>query len=364
LRDVSRELSGEKIQNTLFTGILDLADEIDNISSIRKTFDNVSRKINSFMPKEVVLVIEKDPKMRAFLSDGLALFNYSVENYDNNQDALVMIEELEMKNIPAIVVLDFTMSEPEDEDRGDTDMDFLQGINESYPHIPVIVITSIDNPRVKMKCLFIGASYFLVKPEIDTSGKDISNPDLDLFVEEISYYIWNVIKTRKLFLEREEITFAEEEIINYLLTDERFSLESEKSILDTSILVVDDEPEIRKTIKDYLADEGFTSIDTAGNGEEAIKEFEKGGHDVLIVDIVMPKKNGIEVLREVKSRSPSSQVIIVTGNADKNTAIAAVKLGAFDYIEKPFDYDLISKAVRKASEKKSLLDRVGLKGIA
>lgn len=364
LRDVGREFSEGRINSSLFSRVMDLADEIENISSIKKTFDNVSRKINSFMPKEVVLIIEEDPVMSAFLSEGLTRFNYGVENYRDNQDAYKRIEELEIKKIPTVVVLDLSERELEKESRGYTEMDFLQNINVSYPYIPVIVITSVDDPKIKMKCLFIGASHFIVKPGIEPLKEGISNPDLDLFVEEVSYYIWNVIKTRRLFLERKEITFAEEEIIDYLLTDEGFSPEGEKSVFDANVLVVDDEPEIRKTIKDYLGDEGFSNIDTAENGEEAIKNFEGGCHDVVIVDIAMPKKNGIEVLREIKAGSPSSQVIIITGNADKNTAIAAVKLGAFDYIEKPFDFALISRAVKKASEKKFLLDKIGLNSIS
>ena len=149
-----------------------------------------------------------------------------------------------------------------------------------------------------------------------------------------------------------------------MLKDERFSSGDEEDVFSTNIMVVDDEPEIRKVVKEYLTEEGFFNIDTAENGEEAIKQFEESGYDVVIVDIVMPKKNGIEVLREIKASSPGSQVIIITGNADKDTAIAAVRLGAFDYIEKPFDYALISKVVKKASEKKLLLDKIGLNTIS
>jgi DNA-binding NtrC family response regulator len=79
---------------------------------------------------------------------------------------------------------------------------------------------------------------------------------------------------------------------------------------------------------------------------------------VVILDIMMPKRNGIEVLRHVKAVSPSSQVIIVTGNADKDSAIAAVKLGAYDYIEKPFELDAIVLTTKRAIEKKLLLDEV------
>jgi DNA-binding NtrC family response regulator len=152
------------------------------------------------------------------------------------------------------------------------------------------------------------------------------------------------------------MTLAEDEIVNYLVANDKFSSGNEQEVLDTNILVVDDEPEIRTAIKEYLEQEGFLKIDTAENGEEAIKKFEKKRHPVVVVDIVMPKKNGIDVLRDIRARSMSSQVIIITGNADKDSAIAAVKLGAFDYIEKPFDYGLIAKVIRKASEKNLLLE--------
>lgn len=363
LKDVSRQFSESRIQSTLFTKVLDLSDEAGD-SNIKKTFDNMSKKINSFMPKEVVLIVEVDPTMSAFLSDGLTRFNYSVEIFRNNQDAFKRIEELEIKKIPPVVVQGLSITELDEDNRSCTEMDFLRKINENYPYIPLIIITSIDDPKIKTRCLFMGASHYIIKPEMASLKEGASNPDLDLFVEEISYYIWNVIKTRRLFLERREINFAEEEIVDYLLTDEKFSSGDEKDVFNANIMVVDDEPEIRKVMKEYLTEEGFLSIDTAENGEEAIKQFEESGHDVVIVDIVMPKKNGIEVLREIKASSPGSQVIIITGNADKDTAIAAVRLGAFDYIEKPFDYALISSVVKKASEKKLLLDKIGLNSIS
>jgi CheY-like chemotaxis protein len=207
-----------------------------------------------------------------------------------------------------------------------------------------------------MKSLFSGASYFMIKPDVKFAEKSASDPNLDYFIEELTYYIWNVIRMRKNFFEKEEMTLAEDEIVNYLVANDKFSSGNEQEVLDTNILVVDDEPEIRTAIKEYLEQEGFLKIDTAENGEEAIKKFEKKRHPVVVVDIVMPKKNGIDVLRDIRARSMSSQVIIITGNADKDSAIAAVKLGAFDYIEKPFDYGLIAKVIRKASEKNLLLE--------
>jgi len=138
--------------------------------------------------------------------------------------------------------------------------------------------------------------------------------------------------------------------------DNKFGLDAEK-FTGVKVLIVDDEVEIIAVIAEYLEGEGFNNLDTANNGEEAIKKFNKKEHDVIVTDIVMPKKSGIEVLRHVKAISQNSQVIIITANADKNSAITAVKLGAYDYIEKPLDLGVLSRIVMRAIEKKLLLDK-------
>lgn len=121
------------------------------------------------------------------------------------------------------------------------------------------------------------------------------------------------------------------------------------------ILIADDEDEIVKIVTECLSAEGFTSLDTARDGQEAIEKFNTIGHDLVIVDIMMPKRSGIEVLRHIKAVGPESQVIIITGNADKKSAITAVRLGAYDYIEKPFDIDSLSRVVKRAVEKRLLI---------
>ncbi len=129
----------------------------------------------------------------------------------------------------------------------------------------------------------------------------------------------------------------------------------ERKIINSRILVADDEADIIAVITEALSGEGFVNIDSASDGQKAIGAFNEKKHDVVILDIMMPKKNGIEVLRHVKAISPSSQVIIITGNADKSSAIAAVKLGAYDYIEKPFELDTIILTTKRAIEKRLLL---------
>jgi CheY-like chemotaxis protein len=128
-------------------------------------------------------------------------------------------------------------------------------------------------------------------------------------------------------------------------------------IRDATVLVVDDEESIRKAITEYLVEDGFGQVDTARDGQEALDRFMGTKHDVVIVDIAMPKRHGIDVLREVKTISPETQVIIITGRAGKDSAIAALRLGAFDYIEKPFDFAVLSKSVANGLKKKRLLEK-------
>ncbi len=126
--------------------------------------------------------------------------------------------------------------------------------------------------------------------------------------------------------------------------------------LNAAILVVDDEEAIRKAVAEYLKDDGYADVDTARDGQEALDLFEDRAYDVVVVDIAMPKQHGIEVLRRIKSASPNTQVIIMTGRAGKDSAIAALKLGALDYIEKPFDFAVLSNGVTEGIKKKRHLD--------
>jgi CheY-like chemotaxis protein/rubrerythrin len=120
---------------------------------------------------------------------------------------------------------------------------------------------------------------------------------------------------------------------------------------DAAIMVVDDEEAIRKAVAEYLRDDGYPDVDIAGDGQEALDLFEKRAYDVVVVDIAMPKQHGIEVLRRIKSVSPGTQVIIMTGRAGKDSAVAALKLGALDYIEKPFDFEVLSQSVAEGIRK-------------
>ncbi|RLE10159.1 sigma-54-dependent Fis family transcriptional regulator [Candidatus Aerophobetes bacterium] len=121
------------------------------------------------------------------------------------------------------------------------------------------------------------------------------------------------------------------------------------------ILVVDDEPLVRNFLKEVLEAEDYEVL-TTEDGLSALKEVERGGIDLVITDVRMPKMNGIELLKEVKKRSPSTLVVVITAYGTIENAVEAMKNGACDYITKPLSPEQIKLAIQKASQHKNLLN--------
>ncbi|MEE9214014.1 MAG: sigma-54 dependent transcriptional regulator [Thermodesulfobacteriota bacterium] len=119
------------------------------------------------------------------------------------------------------------------------------------------------------------------------------------------------------------------------------------------VLVVDDEPGMRDFLEIMLRKDGY-EVDTASDGAEAIDRIEQKMFDLAVVDIQMPIMNGIDVLQKINEKSPETTVIMITAYASHETAIDAMKLGAYDYITKPFKIDEIKLVIKKSLEKKRL----------
>ena len=120
------------------------------------------------------------------------------------------------------------------------------------------------------------------------------------------------------------------------------------------ILVVDDEPIVCESCKRILGEEGY-EVDIALSGQEAFEKMKRDTYDVVLTDLKMPGIDGMEVLRTLRKDYPETMVIMITGFSTVETAVEAMKLGAFDYIPKPFTPDEVSIVVKKAIERKSLL---------
>ncbi len=122
----------------------------------------------------------------------------------------------------------------------------------------------------------------------------------------------------------------------------------------SNILIIDDEKAIRKTLGEILSYEGY-QIDDAENGEEGLKKIKEKNYDVVLCDIKMPKVDGMEFLEKARVSNPDLPIIMISGHGTIETAVEAVKKGAFDYVAKPPDLNRLLITIRNAMDKQTLV---------
>lgn len=123
-----------------------------------------------------------------------------------------------------------------------------------------------------------------------------------------------------------------------------------------TILIADDEPNIRRVLEAVLSKEGYQVI-AAENAKRALDAVSSNTSiDVLVSDLIMPDMNGVELLEAARQINPSISVIMITAHGTIKSAVDAMRLGAFDYITKPFDMDELKVVVKKALERRRLID--------
>lgn len=120
------------------------------------------------------------------------------------------------------------------------------------------------------------------------------------------------------------------------------------------ILIIDDEKAIRNTLKDILSYEKF-DVDEAADGAEGVKKVENQQYDVVLCDIKMPKMDGLEALSKILAAKPDMPVVMISGHGNIDTAVDAIKKGAYDYISKPPDLNRLLVTVRNALDRTSLV---------
>ncbi|MFN5635011.1 MAG: sigma-54-dependent transcriptional regulator [Flavobacteriia bacterium] len=121
------------------------------------------------------------------------------------------------------------------------------------------------------------------------------------------------------------------------------------------ILIIDDERAIRRALREILEFEGF-EIDEAENGKEGVDKAKSGVYEIIFCDIKMPLMDGMEVLDELLKSKVETPLIMISGHGNIDTAVQAIKKGAFDFIEKPLDLNRILVTIRNAKDKNSLVE--------
>src|SRR5262245_27652422 len=122
------------------------------------------------------------------------------------------------------------------------------------------------------------------------------------------------------------------------------------------ILLVDDEAGIRSTLTKVLADEGY-EVEAVGTGEKALDRLKDDGFHLVLLDVWLPKKDGLTVLQDLRASGNEVPVVVISGHANIDMAVKATRLGAFDFIEKPLSLEKVTLAVRNALKQRRLEER-------
>lgn len=123
------------------------------------------------------------------------------------------------------------------------------------------------------------------------------------------------------------------------------------------ILIVDDDQGVRDALAEYLASLGY-EVTTAENGEDALNKYRKGDFDIILADLIMPKVDGMELLKRIREVNDDVIFLMITGHPSIGTAVESINRGADDYITKPFHLEDVKIRIEKAIEKRTLKGRL------
>src|SRR5437868_8636148 len=120
-----------------------------------------------------------------------------------------------------------------------------------------------------------------------------------------------------------------------------------------TILIVDDEPGVRASLSGVLGDEGY-SVDTVSSGEECLERVTRAAFDLIVLDVWLPGMDGLATLARLRERQVDSQVVLISGHGNIESAVRAIKLGAFDFVEKPLSLEKTVLVIRNALRQRRL----------
>lgn len=208
--------------------------------------------------------------------------------------------------------------------------------------IPVLFVTALTDAGSKERALAAGGDDFITKP--------VQRPELLIRVETL-------LKVGSLNRNLDQaLASLHERALDRHSQGVRERIVSPAGAGAAAILVVDDEPLTRRLYSDVLQEAGYT-CHTAESGAQALEVARQQAIDVVLLDIMMPARSGLEVLADLGELIPESPVIIVTAHPSSDNAIAALRLGAFDFIVKGFKNEVMLAAVARALTRRRLAVR-------
>ncbi len=183
---------------------------------ILKTVRRVSQKLRELKPDEVVLMVEDELLMREMFKDKLISFGFEVDAVESPHKALEKLAEYEEAGKIPIVLADLIM--PTLSGKGIFGgLELLEEIQKTYNHIPVIVNTAYPEASIRRRALFLGATYYINKPDRKEIGPDELENQLNLFIEEVAVCIQNVIQRHEVYFERDQQNILREELLTQLI---------------------------------------------------------------------------------------------------------------------------------------------------
>jgi CheY-like chemotaxis protein len=183
---------------------------------ILQTVRRVSQKLRDLKPDEVVLLVEDELLMREMFKDKLISFGFEVDAVESPHKALEKLTEYEDSGKIPIVLADLIM--PTLTGKGIFGgLELLEEIQKTYSHIPVIVNTAYPEASIRRRALFLGATYYINKPDRADIGPDELENQLNLFIEEVAVCIQNVIQRHEVYFERDQQNILREELLIQLI---------------------------------------------------------------------------------------------------------------------------------------------------
>ncbi len=180
------------------------------------TVRRLSAKLRELKPKEIVLLVEDEVLMRALFTDRLESFGFEVDAVESPRLALDKLSEYEAKGRIPVVLSDLIM--PTLSGKGlFGGLELLEEIQKSYSHVPVLVTTAYPDPSVRRRALFLGATYYINKPDRRDVAPDKLESSLNQFIEEVALCIQNIIQRHEVYFEREQLNILRQQLLGELI---------------------------------------------------------------------------------------------------------------------------------------------------